>query len=70
MTMTTDPVHGMTVNVENPPARAEYRGYYYYFCAQVCKDAFLQDPAHYAANRLGLRPSGSTSDEKRKAAAR
>ncbi|MBX3646334.1 MAG: YHS domain-containing protein [Rhodocyclaceae bacterium] len=42
-----DPVCGMVVSRLSAVAEANYQGKSYYFCAQVCKDAFLADPQHY-----------------------
>jgi YHS domain-containing protein len=55
MTKTIDPVCGMSVDIENPPAQTKYHDRLYYFCDQVCKDAFEQNPEHYAASYPGLR---------------
>jgi len=45
--MTKDPVCGMTVDPEKAPAKAEYKGKTYYFCAPGCKAAFERDPERY-----------------------
>lgn len=42
-----DPVCGMVVSRLTAVAEAEYRRKTYYFCAQVCRDAFLADPQRY-----------------------
>jgi Cu+-exporting ATPase len=42
-----DPVCGMMVDPNTAPARAEYRGQTYYFCAPGCKVAFEKDPEKY-----------------------
>jgi Cu+-exporting ATPase len=42
-----DVVCKMWVDPENAPAKAEYQGKTYYFCAPGCKVAFLKDPAKY-----------------------
>ncbi len=43
-----DPVCGMTVTPASAPA-AEYGGRQYYFCCAHCRQAFLREPARYAA---------------------
>lgn len=42
-----DPVCGMEVDPETAPAKAEYKGQTYYFCAAACKKAFEKDPERY-----------------------
>lgn len=43
----TDPVCGMVVSRLSAVAEAEYQRKTYYFCAQMCRDAFLADPESY-----------------------
>jgi YHS domain-containing protein len=45
--MAKDPVCGMEVDEKSAPARSEYLGKTYYFCAPACKKAFDEDPAKY-----------------------
>lgn len=45
--MVKDPVCGMMVDPETAPAKAEYKGQTYYFCAPGCKVAFEKDPEKY-----------------------
>ena len=48
--MAKDPVCGMDVNPEVATAQglsSEHEGTTYYFCSQVCRDAFVADPARY-----------------------
>ena len=47
MKMVKDPVCGMMVDLETVPAKAEYKGHAYYFCAPGCKAAFDKDPEKY-----------------------
>lgn len=47
MAMTTDPVCGMRLDPDDAAATAEYDGETYYFCSEVCRDAFEADPAAY-----------------------
>jgi len=42
-----DPVCKMEVDPATAPAKAEYQGKTYYFCALGCKVAFQQDPERY-----------------------
>jgi YHS domain-containing protein len=52
--MVKDPVCGMMVDPKTAPAKAEYKGQTYYFCAPGCKAAFEKDPEKY----LGAAASG------------
>jgi len=45
--MVKDPVCGMRVDPEKAPAKSEYKGKTYYFCAPGCKAAFEKDPEKY-----------------------
>ena len=45
--MAIDPVCKMEVEPKTAPAKAEYRGQTYYFCAPGCKVAFERDPEKY-----------------------
>lgn len=45
--MATDPVCGMTLDKEHAPAKAEYNGQTFYFCAQGCRNEFLAEPTRY-----------------------
>ena len=45
--MAMDPVCKMTVDPETAPAKTEYKGKTYYFCAPGCKVAFEKDPEKY-----------------------
>jgi Cu+-exporting ATPase len=47
MTIVTDPVCGMRIDPDDAAAAAEYEGKTYYFCSQVCHDAFVADPEPY-----------------------
>ena len=47
MKMVKDPVCGMMVDPETAPAKAEYKGQTYYFCAPGCKATFDKDPEKY-----------------------
>ncbi len=42
-----DPVCGMVVSRLTAVAAAEYQHKTYYFCAQICRDAFVADPQSY-----------------------
>lgn len=52
--MVKDPVCGMMVDPETAPAKVEYKGQTYYFCALGCKAAFEKAPEKY----LGAAASG------------
>jgi YHS domain-containing protein len=45
--MATDPVCGMRIDPDDAVATATYDGETYYFCSQVCHDAFTADPSSY-----------------------
>ena len=47
VTMTTDPVCGMTVEQEKAIRLDREDGQVFYFCAQGCRDEFLGDPDKY-----------------------
>jgi YHS domain-containing protein len=49
MAMVTDPVCGMRIDDDDAAATAEYEEKTYYFCSRACRDAFVADPARYAA---------------------
>ncbi len=42
-----DPVCGMMVDPKTAPAKSEYKGKTYYFCAPGCKISFDKDPEKY-----------------------
>ena len=45
--MTIDPVCHMEVDEKTAPAKTEYKGKTYYFCAPGCKRRFEQDPEKF-----------------------
>jgi len=45
--MAIDPVCKMEVDPKTAPAKSEYKGKTYYFCAPGCKVAFDKDPEKY-----------------------
>jgi YHS domain-containing protein len=49
MATATDPVCGMRIDPDDAAATAEYQGRTYYFCSEVCHDAFVADPVSYVA---------------------
>ncbi len=52
MAMTArDPVCGMMVDPAGAPAKSEYQGRTYYFCAPGCKEAFDREPEKYTQPR-------------------
>ena len=46
--MERDVVCGMQVDPAKAPARSDYEGKTYYFCANACKVKFDADPGKYA----------------------
>ncbi|HHH40948.1 MAG TPA: YHS domain-containing protein [Chloroflexi bacterium] len=53
MAQVKDVVCGMMVNPETAPAKTEYKGETYYFCAPGCKVAFEKDPEKYLKGEGG-----------------
>jgi YHS domain-containing protein len=51
--MAKDPVCGMEVDEKEAPAKAEYKGRTYYFCAPGCKVAFEKSPEKYLEKESG-----------------
>ena len=49
MAMVTDPVCGMRIDTEDAATIAVHQDKTYYFCSQICHDAFVADPDAYAA---------------------
>jgi Cu+-exporting ATPase len=47
--MAVDPVCGMDVEPEKAAATSEYEGKTYFFCAEMCKKKFNDDPEKYLA---------------------
>lgn len=45
--MAQDPVCGMDVDEKTAPAKSEYQGKTYYFCAPGCKRDFDKNPEKY-----------------------
>ena len=45
--MPIDPVCKMECDEKTAPARSQYKGKTYYFCAPGCKKAFDQDPEKF-----------------------
>lgn len=45
--MAIDPVCGMDVNEDNPPAKTQYDGTTYYFCSEACRATFEEDPEEF-----------------------
>jgi YHS domain-containing protein len=45
--MAIDPVCHMQVDEKTAPAKSEYKGNTYYFCAKGCKIAFDKNPEKY-----------------------
>ena len=49
ITMEKDLVCGMDVDPETAPAKSEYKGKTYYFCAPGCKKEFDANPSKYVS---------------------
>jgi YHS domain-containing protein len=45
-----DPVCKMTVDEKKAAAKVEHMGKTYYFCSELCKQAFEKDPHKYMAH--------------------
>src|SRR5438874_2091471 len=63
MTMVTDPVCGMRIDSNDAVATVERDGATYYFCSEACGDAFLSDPASYAADAAEGMDRGRLTEE-------
>ena len=59
--MDRDPVCGMDVDVNKAPAKSEYEGKMYYFCAPGCKAQFDKSPAKYVTGQSQSSNSGHGS---------
>jgi Cu+-exporting ATPase len=46
-----DPVCGMDVDEKTAPAKSEYKGKTYYFCAPGCKRDFDKNPEKYIGEK-------------------
>lgn len=53
MAKAIDPVCRMEVDPATAPAKSEYQGQTYYFCAPGCKREFDKDPSKYAGQGSG-----------------
>lgn len=51
--MAKDPVCSMECDEKTAPAKQEYKGKTYYFCAPGCKKAFDEDPEKYLTEEKG-----------------
>lgn len=51
--MAIDPVCKMQVDEKKAPAKSEYKGKTYYFCAPGCKKAFDSNPEKYLSATKG-----------------
>ncbi len=49
--MAIDPVCLMEVDEKTAPAKAEYQGKTYYFCAPGCKREFEQNPGQFVSQQ-------------------
>jgi YHS domain-containing protein len=49
--MAKDPVCGMDVDEKTAPAKSEYKGKTYYFCASGCKREFDKDPEKFVGEK-------------------
>lgn len=48
-----DPVCGMSVNPETTNIETTVEGQTYYFCAEGCRRAFVENPEKYLASQSG-----------------
>jgi YHS domain-containing protein len=54
--LVTDPVCGMRLHKGSAVAREIYQGVAYYFCVEHCREQFVKDPDHYAAETASDSP--------------
>lgn len=55
MTTTTDPVCGMTVDVQKATAQSTFEGKTYHFCGTGCRDTWDANPHKYADKKGAVR---------------
>jgi Cu+-exporting ATPase len=58
----TDPVCGMTINVEDAHGKTEYNGQTYHFCSKTCQESFEQNPQRYAETKAKSEKTGSPNN--------
>ena len=51
--MARDPICGMSVDEKTAKYKSEHMGKTYYFCSQMCKTTFDENPTKYASERSG-----------------
>jgi Cu+-exporting ATPase len=51
MAQVKDVVCGMMVDPQTAPAKSEYKGQTFYFCAKGCKVAFDKNPEKFLAKK-------------------
>jgi len=49
--MVIDPVCKMKIDEKKAPAKSEYKGEIYYFCAASCKQKFDKEPEKYTGKQ-------------------
>ena len=47
MAKQTDPVCGMQIEESEAAGSSDYQGTTYYFCSEMCRSKFKQDPEQY-----------------------
>jgi Cu+-exporting ATPase len=54
-----DPVCGMVVGRESAASDVEYEGAHFYFCSDMCRTRFLENPERYTAKGAESRSADS-----------
>ena len=62
-TMVKDVVCGMDVDPDTAPAKSEYEGTLYYFCAPGCKVDFDADPQKYLSGAPAAAAPAMSSEQ-------
>jgi Cu+-exporting ATPase len=60
---TTDPVCGMSVDIEKAEFRFDYKGTTYYFCSKHCLDKFSKKPEEYLSGKATEKTLPSSSGD-------
>ena len=45
-----DPVCGMMLDERDAEFKSDYKGTFYYFCSEECKETFDKNPERYASH--------------------
>lgn len=57
--MVVDPVCKMEFSEKDAKVKYNYKGKTYYFCCEMCKDKFTENPEKYSATKAPSKSSSS-----------